>query len=206
MGGYSRGVIEIHDAKTGAVIRTFLEEPGTYTFYLDWSPDGRKIAHLTSPDDASPRDRLIKIWDVETGNVQRVLTLGRNSVRVISWAPDSIHMAHIFNNTVNIWNTATGQRIASLPHPDGELVGVDWSAGGHRIATVRGGPGEGVSRDVRIWTRRGALAQTKGTFQATGPGVAPLGFKREPPKPSYRVANKRTSRWKSFLRFFRLSK
>jgi WD40 repeat protein len=61
-----------------------------------WSPDGRSVA--TAADDA-----LVRIWEVATGRVLRVLTGHTKEVYVVAWSPDGKALVSAGHEKPRIW-------------------------------------------------------------------------------------------------------
>ena len=72
-----------------------------------FSPDGKTLA-------SGARDRTIKLWDIETGDV--ITCIGhRGGVESVAFSPDGkMVVSGAEDSTVRLWNTADGQSLATF--------------------------------------------------------------------------------------------
>src|SRR5205823_5311537 len=70
-------------------------------------------------------------WDVATGKLIRAFAIGLGHVRSVAYAPDGKTLAVLQNNTVRLWDVATGNAIRAFGHqyvaafalaPDGKTL------------------------------------------------------------------------------------
>jgi len=119
--------IELYDGHSGLPVRQFscLGNPWQYTF----SPDGRYLALTVW------YDRLISVYDLETGIQHLNLTNHTSSINSIAYSPDSRWLASgSWDNTTKIWDASTGALIANITMFDGPVRSVKWSPDGKRLA------------------------------------------------------------------------
>lgn len=94
-----------------------------------WSPDGTRIASVGW--------KTIHVWDATTGATLIPYIDHTNSVRDISWSPNSQYIASASNDkTVHIWNARTGSRLFIYDQHKDEVASVAWSPDGTRIASA----------------------------------------------------------------------
>src|SRR4051794_7268663 len=75
---------------------------------IQFSPDSRWLA-------SAGHDARVRLWDLSTGEVQRVLEDQRRTVNPLAFAPDGQTLAAGgLGASVHIWETATGQVVARL--------------------------------------------------------------------------------------------
>ncbi len=123
--------------------RTF---PGNKTFEiynLDWSSDGKWLAH-------PPGDNTAQILDARTGKVIRVLgkhNPNAGEIEQALFSPDSSKIAtcagphgYVYNgpSEVRIWDIHSGEELVQLAGIDQYVAEVDWSPDGRYLATAQG--------------------------------------------------------------------
>lgn len=119
-----------------------------------YSPDGNWIA-------SGGEDRDIRIWDAETGELDRVLVSHTGAVNHLAWSPDSRYLASctggkgggawVQDGTLRVWDV----RLAQLVRTERDmrnLSGLRWSPDGRLFAASQGN--EIVVCEVRQWKER----------------------------------------------------
>ena len=113
------GIVHIWDANTGELLHTFVHPPeiiqkplvypGMNKIGLTWSPDGRYLA-------TAWYDGLGRIWNVETGQVQKILSGHTSNLIGIDWSPDGNYiLTQGVDSSARLWAASTGQLILTLP-------------------------------------------------------------------------------------------
>ena len=114
------------------------------------SPDGKHIA-------SACMDMAIRIWNVETGRLVKLL-LGherdgkKNSGAIsVCWSPDGRYLASTsMENPLILWDVSSGRMLRRVSCPVELPVAMYWSPDGNRIVVTDGsGSHEGVVIDVR---------------------------------------------------------
>ncbi len=106
---------------------------------LAFSPDGKTLA-------TCGYDRLIKLWDVETGQLVRELKDHSDAVYGVAFSPDGALLASgSADRAVKVWQVADGKRLYTLSDSTDWVYSVAWSPDGHRLAAA------GVDKSVRVW-------------------------------------------------------
>jgi Tol biopolymer transport system component/tRNA A-37 threonylcarbamoyl transferase component Bud32 len=101
------------------------------------SPDGKMIA-------AGGRDKIVSLWDAETGELIRTLEGENKSVLDLAFSPDGFFLVVALDEPrVFIWDANTGQLAKqTIKGIDGthtgNVYGVDWSPDGAKLVTVSG--------------------------------------------------------------------
>jgi WD40 repeat protein/serine/threonine protein kinase/DNA-binding SARP family transcriptional activator len=113
------------------------EEP---FFFLDYSPDGSRLATTSG-------DNLAKVWDTGTG--EELLTLDGHEGETfgISFSPDGKRLATAsYDGTVIVWDAQSGERLLTLSSDGAELTAVQFSPDGSHLAANGAYDGH-----IRIW-------------------------------------------------------
>jgi WD40 repeat protein len=122
---------------------------------IDWSSDGTRIV-------SGGRDEIAQVWHVPMR--EPLLTYrghsstdGRSStigVSAVAWSPDGSRIAsagndetaQVWNETVQVWDASTGERILSYHGYFGSVHVVTWSPDGRYLASLGG-----WDSTVQIW-------------------------------------------------------
>ena len=150
--------IKLWDVGTGREVRTLVGSAGEITA-LAFSPDGQTLASASGAIQRSERgwsmDRLIRLWDVETGRIIRVFS-GANEVfswpnEAVTFSPDGRWLASgggavmaSGGGAVRVWELATGREVRTL-HPPTPVLHVAFSPDGRWILTTSEDTG------TRVW-------------------------------------------------------
>ena len=79
---------------------------------LDFSPDGKTLA-------TCGYDRLVKLWDAETGQLVRELKDHSDAVYGVAFSPDGTLLASgSADRAVKVWQVADGKRLYTLERFD----------------------------------------------------------------------------------------
>jgi WD40 repeat protein len=140
--------VAIRDLTTGAVLKEFKGadlDPGgrDMSVPIRFSPDGTQLV-------ARCGDTKIDVYDITTGNVLREITLPANT-GAVDLSADAKLAAGGNADSVTVWNTTTGQVVATLDGADGRVKSVAFSPDGNLIAANSG-------KDVVVWSLSGSGA------------------------------------------------
>jgi WD40 repeat protein/tRNA A-37 threonylcarbamoyl transferase component Bud32 len=102
-----------------------------------WSPDGKRLASAGAAKDLHGE---VKVWDLSKGPA--TLIFSKAQIASVRWSPDGQRLAGTgFDQTVKVWDAASGKEILSVK--DGG--GLHWSPDGQRLA------GTGFDQTVKVW-------------------------------------------------------
>jgi WD40 repeat protein len=151
-GGGAMDTIEIWSAQTWERMRVLTELQG-WAFSTAWSPDGSLIM-------GSDGGGHINFWDNDTGALLSTLTGTpyTDYVWSLAWSPDGsrfISGTGPFDDTVKIWDSASGSIDYTLRGHAAIIYSVSWSSNDRQVASSSG---DGT---IKIWDPdTGALIQT----------------------------------------------
>ena len=132
--------IRIIDVDTGETIRVLRPPIGPgdegALFAAALSPDGQKLAVTGSPVGRGKSGVPIHIIDLTLGQVERVINAHRQTIAGLEYSRDGALLASAADdNTVRLFEVATGETRKTLPHPGGVRQAI-FAPDGKRIATV----------------------------------------------------------------------
>ncbi|MGI9456761.1 MAG: eIF2A-related protein, partial [Aeoliella sp.] len=113
-------------------------------YSMAWSPNSRKIVTCGRKSDGP----TIQFWDVESlDQVGSLPTEGQGKpVLHVAWSPQGPRLATAnADQTVDIWDTNTSERIHELRGHNGPVQRIAWSSDGERLASAS------QDHTVRLW-------------------------------------------------------
>jgi WD40 repeat protein len=128
------GSFNVYETGTGKLVQQFSQH-GAYAV----SPDGQFLAAGLNSEER------LKIFDVQTGQVVKVLGSSRKAYRLLAFSPDGQYLAVSGDDGLVIWDVSAGNVVRELKgNPDimGDWIGFD--AGGRYFVTV-------CNRYVVVW-------------------------------------------------------
>ena len=150
--------LTLWDADAGTVVRE-IEGPPHVTD-LAFSPRGATLA-------AASGDGLVRLWNVETGLAELVLTGHNGSVESVAYSPDGSILASGGSDlSVRFWDTGTGESLASVMGHTAAVARLAFSPDGTLLAS-------GGNDGVRLWEVSQAVAGELSTQPRPTPPAVP---------------------------------
>jgi WD40 repeat protein/serine/threonine protein kinase len=123
---------------TGQVRAILHHEPG-FLNSLAFSPDGRELL-------SAGQDRVLRLWDVATGELVRVFRGHTEEVFSAVFHPDGKRIASGGRDrVVRVWDRATGAELVQLRGHTNYVFSLAWSPDGSTLASASG------DSTVRLW-------------------------------------------------------
>lgn len=126
------GEVQIWNLADGTLVRNF-DNPHTDTVLCArFSPDGKTLATSSS-------DRMIKLWNVETGELLKTLEGHTHHVNSIAWNVNNRQLSSASADaSVKIWDVSTGQATRTITGLSGELTRLVYVGRDDRVGFVSG--------------------------------------------------------------------
>lgn len=106
---------------------------------ISWSPDGRLLA-------SASRDRTLRIWNPQTGQVKHVLDGHKGWVIDLDWSPDAKRIVTCADDrSLRIWDVDKGKLLHTMLGHDDTVKSVAWSPDGSIIASGS------EDKTIRFW-------------------------------------------------------
>ena len=107
------GGIDLWDASTGELVRSFPRDTGRFYLSVAFSPDGRTLA-------CGKDFEGISLWDAERGILLKNLRIDREDVYDVAFSPDGQTLASVGNdNLVRLWEISTPNTLTVPDFPEG---------------------------------------------------------------------------------------
>lgn len=100
-------ILKLRDAKTGYILRTFVDEGSGQVDVVAFSPDGKYAA-------AGSQDGKIRIWDVQSGAKVRTLTGHSDEISGLAFSPDGKKIVSSGDASARLWDVSTGEELVAM--------------------------------------------------------------------------------------------
>ena len=189
--GHSDAVRALAWSKDGSVLVAAGGAPGRKGELKVWSADGSLRTTITghadciyglalSPDGKTAAtasyDKLIKLWDLESGKEKKTLKDHTDAIYSLAFTPDGKRLVSgAADRTVKVWNPETGERLFTLNEATDGINTVVISPDGKRIAAA------GQDKTIRVWRMEpgGNAATLENTMIAHEDAVLRLAYTRD---------------------------
>jgi WD40 repeat protein/DNA-binding SARP family transcriptional activator len=127
------GALKVWDARTGELIRTLQDTPGSRVVAPSFSADGRRVAASWLGDEG-----VARVFDVATGALvgEFATRTGAEPSYTTAFSPDGTQFAFTFDGYPRVVELATGRTLFDLPAGLYTTSDIEWSPDGRYIATV----------------------------------------------------------------------
>ncbi len=165
----SRGSLRGQDSaapqdENHSLVRTLTGHSGD-VHSLAFSPDGSTLASAGSDpynfDEKTKKfrvvikDRTVRLWDVQTGQLKRTLTGNNGKKQSLAFSPDGEILAGAEDSAVRFWDARTGQLKRTLTGHNGRVNEVAFSPDSQTLASA------GSDGTIKLWdVPSGTVQQT----------------------------------------------
>lgn len=141
--GFAADLLNLHDGRTGAVLKTFPEQAGNVDDAV-FLADGQ---HLLAGSRAE-----IRLWNLATAEVTRTFTGHKGWVHTLAVSPDGRYLlSGSEDRTLKLWEIATGREIRTFAGHTDTVNSVAFSPGGNQALS---GSADGTARLWDVATGR----------------------------------------------------
>jgi WD40 repeat protein len=140
------GSVRLWDVDNGQEIWTFRGEDINTVTSIAFSPDGKYILAGTTDFYYHSKEKIIKLWNAETGNELQTFYGHGDGVVSVTFSPDGKYILSGSNdNTIKLWEIETGRIIKTFTGHFGRVCSVIINNSGNRIISAS------TDGTVRLW-------------------------------------------------------
>lgn len=147
-------------------VRSLVTEPAPLTNVLSWTIESRRHRGMIHSATVSPNGKLaatggldgtIRVWELATGRLLRILIGHDTWVPGLSWSPCGRVLASVgaWDGTIRLWDPRAGQLLRVFTKVKTPILRVAWSPDGTRLVAAVGASGA-----LWLWTVAGDAIQT----------------------------------------------
>jgi hypothetical protein len=100
-------VLKLRDARSGYILRTFVDEGTGQIDVVAFSPDGKFAL-------AGSQDGKIRLWEVQSGAKIKTFTGHSDEISGLAFSPDGKKIISSADASARIWDVSTGEEIVSM--------------------------------------------------------------------------------------------
>lgn len=157
--GSSKNMLIVADLASGREVRSFLVSdhkksvPDIHSLDVNGmacSSDGKYLATASS-------DKMVKLWDPDTGKVIKTLEGHSSGVLCVAYSPDGKRLASgSEKGEIIFWDVNTGKRHHTLEAPKRSVTAICFGPDGTKLASVTGENLGflGGNREIKVWSAR----------------------------------------------------
>jgi WD40 repeat protein len=142
------GAFKLWNARTGEFVRSLWQGPQSKDDGFSravFSPKGRWVAAAGRYEAVRTPDPSVRVWDLKADRPQYVFR-GTKPFTCLAFSPDEgLLAAGSQDDTVRLWDLATGRELATYPGHEGGVVAVAFTPDGKRVVSLSG------QRVVKTW-------------------------------------------------------
>jgi WD40 repeat protein len=110
---------------------------------LAFNPAGDLLATTTQ----TARDPVIRIWDVSSGELLKILDPGMQRLTTgVVFTPDGSKLITATHNVISIWDPLTGENLRKIEGHQYRIASIALSPDGRLLAS-----GTGVKNEIKVW-------------------------------------------------------